>query len=164
MTKPENPHKATIRNPTDSGETPGRMWQLAGERRKGAACSVSTHRLSWRPSTKGNSNCRESPEASTDLDHGWHQGQRRVIGHHTSCGCPVPWGEQASPQWGPVPQKYMPWIITRKQQTTPHQGILYKLLALKMPTQPQDRKTDAGADLDYKKQEYRHRRLESPSL
>ena len=126
MTKPENPHKATIRNPTDSGETPGRMWQLAGERRKGAACSVSTGHLSWRPSTKGDSNCRESPEAFTDLDHGWHQGQRRVIGHHTSCGCPVPWGEQASPQWGPVPQKYTPRIITRKQQTTPHQGMLYK--------------------------------------
>ena len=104
MTKPENPHKTTIRTLTDSGETPGRMRQLAGERCKGAACSASTSCLSWRLSTKGNITAERAPKPPPDLDHGWHQGRRRVIRHHTSYGCPVPWGEQVSPQ-GDLPHR-----------------------------------------------------------
>lgn len=48
-TEPENPHQATLRNLTDSGETPGRMRQLAGERCKGTGCSG----LSWKTEHKG---------------------------------------------------------------------------------------------------------------
>lgn len=52
-TEPENPQEATLRNLTDSGETPGRMGQPAGERCKGTGCSVSTRRLSWKTEHKG---------------------------------------------------------------------------------------------------------------
>lgn len=62
-TEPENPHEAALRNLSDSGETPGRMRQLAGERCKGTGCShVISH---GRQSTKENSNCGGNPEAST---------------------------------------------------------------------------------------------------
>ena len=62
-TESENPHEATLRNLTDSGETPGRLQQLAGERCKGVQSPrVVSH---GRQSTKENSNCGGNPEAST---------------------------------------------------------------------------------------------------